>query len=234
MPLTSRNGARTALRRHVLEQRGAGGARPHSGNALHYAQLDSGIGGTAFPATMLGAAGRLPRGRRDGTARPEPAAYPYRPRAGPASAWNPAGRLAGRLRVDGGRIALLVVPGADLAEIYHRPGRDLTFSASKSVSLAALVGGGARIVEAHDRAVGRAFGWFERSVAQPRDGSDPPRQPQAVPLHRAPRRTSPAPRHNRQGDMSGAFLRRRDRTDRPLRVGHYSSAVNSTKLRKNF
>ena len=25
--------------------------------------------------------------------------------------------------------------------------------------------------------------------------------------------------------MSGAFLRRRDRTDRPLRVEHYSAAV---------
>ena len=27
--------------------------------------------------------------------------------------------------------------------------------------------------------------------------------------------------------MSGAFLRRRDRTDRPLRVDHYSAAVNT-------
>ena len=34
-------------------------------------------------------------------------------------------------------------------EIHHRPGRDLTFSAPKSVSLAALVGGDGRIVEAH-------------------------------------------------------------------------------------
>ena len=33
-------------------------------------------------------------------------------------------------------------------EFHHRPGRDLTFSAPKSVSLAALVGGDARIVEA--------------------------------------------------------------------------------------
>ena len=38
-------------------------------------------------------------------------------------------------------------------EILHRPGRDLTFSAPKSVSIAALVGGDGRIVEAHDRAV---------------------------------------------------------------------------------
>ena len=27
--------------------------------------------------------------------------------------------------------------------------------------------------------------------------------------------------------MSGAFLRRRDRTKRPLRLGHYSAAVNT-------
>ena len=38
-------------------------------------------------------------------------------------------------------------------KILHRPGRDLTFSAPKSVSLVALVGGDARIVDAHDRAV---------------------------------------------------------------------------------
>ena len=70
-----------------------------------------------------------------------------------------SGRRLGRRMGDGG--------------IHHRPGRDLTFSAPKSVSLAALVGGDARIVEAHDRAVGRALGWFERNAAETRvqDGS---------------------------------------------------------------
>ena len=53
-------------------------------------------------------------------------------------------------------------------EIHHRPGRDLTFSAPKSVSLAALIGGDARIVEAHDRAVIRALGWFENNAAETR------------------------------------------------------------------
>ncbi len=53
-------------------------------------------------------------------------------------------------------------------EIHHRPGRDLTFSAPKSVSLAALVGGDKRIVEAHDRAVIRALGWFEKNAAETR------------------------------------------------------------------
>ena len=53
-------------------------------------------------------------------------------------------------------------------EIHHRPGRDLTFSAPKSVSLAALIGGDARIVDAHDRAVMRTLGWFERNAAETR------------------------------------------------------------------
>ena len=53
-------------------------------------------------------------------------------------------------------------------EIHHRPGRDLTFSAPKSVSLNALIGGDDRIVEAHNRAVGRALDWFERNAAETR------------------------------------------------------------------
>ena len=50
----------------------------------------------------------------------------------------------------------------------HRPGRDLTFSAPKSVSLAALVGGDERIVEAHDRAVKKSLHWFEKNAAETR------------------------------------------------------------------
>ena len=53
-------------------------------------------------------------------------------------------------------------------DIHHRPGRDLTFSAPKSVSLAALVGGDARVVDAHDRAVTRTLDWFEKNVAETR------------------------------------------------------------------
>ncbi len=65
-----------------------------------------------------------------------------------------SGKRLGRRMGDGG--------------IRHRPGRDLTFSAPKSVSLAALVGGDGRIVEAHDRAVGRALDWFESNAAETR------------------------------------------------------------------
>ena len=53
-------------------------------------------------------------------------------------------------------------------EIHHRPGRDLTFSAPKSVSLAALVGGDRRIVEAHDRAVAATLAWVEKNAAETR------------------------------------------------------------------
>ena len=53
-------------------------------------------------------------------------------------------------------------------EILHRPGRDLTFSAPKSVSIAALVGGDRRIVEAHDRAVAATLAWVEKNAAQTR------------------------------------------------------------------
>ena len=53
-------------------------------------------------------------------------------------------------------------------KIVHRPGRDLTFSAPKSVSLAALVGGDSRIVEAHDRAVAATLDWVEKNTAETR------------------------------------------------------------------
>ncbi len=53
-------------------------------------------------------------------------------------------------------------------EVLHRPGRDLTFSAPKSVSLAALVGGDDRITEAHDRAVAATLAWVERNAAETR------------------------------------------------------------------
>ena len=53
-------------------------------------------------------------------------------------------------------------------EILHRPGRDLTFSAPKSVSLAALVGGDRRIVGAHDRAVAATLDWVEKNAAETR------------------------------------------------------------------
>ena len=58
-------------------------------------------------------------------------------------------------------------PGKD-GEIVHRPGRDLTLSAPKSVSLAALVGGDARVVDAHGRAVKRTLAWVEERAVETR------------------------------------------------------------------
>ena len=66
----------------------------------------------------------------------------------------PGGRRLGRKEIDG--------------SISHRPGRDVTLSASKSVSLMALVGGDERIVEAHDRAVAKTLGWIEKNAVETR------------------------------------------------------------------
>ena len=52
--------------------------------------------------------------------------------------------------------------------IEHRPGRDVTLSAPKSVSLAALVGGDVRVVDIHDRAVAATLAWIEGNAAETR------------------------------------------------------------------
>ena len=51
---------------------------------------------------------------------------------------------------------------------HHRPGRDITLSAPKSVSLVALVGGDDRVIGAHDRAANRTLAWIETNVVQTR------------------------------------------------------------------
>ena len=51
---------------------------------------------------------------------------------------------------------------------HHRPGIDVTMSAPKSVSLAALVGGDRRIVKAHGRAVKRTLDWIENRAVETR------------------------------------------------------------------
>ncbi|AAZ97773.1 TrwC protein [Thiobacillus denitrificans ATCC 25259] len=50
----------------------------------------------------------------------------------------------------------------------HRPGWDATFSAPKSVSVAAYVRGDDRLIAAHDRAVNAAIQYLEREVAATR------------------------------------------------------------------
>ena len=63
------------------------------------------------------------------------------------------------------------VPGTDVTlgrirdgKREHRPGVDITMQAPKSVSLAALVSGDARIVRAHDRAVEATLGFIEDNL----------------------------------------------------------------------
>ena len=53
-------------------------------------------------------------------------------------------------------------------EFQHRPGRDVTLSAPKSVSLLAMVGGDDRIVNAHDRAVGKTLARIEEHAVRTR------------------------------------------------------------------
>ncbi|MCY3940943.1 MAG: relaxase domain-containing protein, partial [Gammaproteobacteria bacterium] len=53
-------------------------------------------------------------------------------------------------------------------EFQHRPGRDVTLSAPKSVSLLAKVGGDGRIVDAHDQAVGKTLAWIEQHAVETR------------------------------------------------------------------
>jgi GDPmannose 4,6-dehydratase len=50
----------------------------------------------------------------------------------------------------------------------HHPGVDLTFSASKSVSLPAYIGGDDRLLAAHMVAVGTPLGWTEKTFAEAR------------------------------------------------------------------
>ena len=52
--------------------------------------------------------------------------------------------------------------------ITHRPGRDLTFSAPKSVSLAALLGNDGAVAAAHDEAIRRTLAWLEATTVQTR------------------------------------------------------------------
>ncbi len=52
--------------------------------------------------------------------------------------------------------------------VNHRPGRDITLSAPKSVSLLALVGGDGRIVAAHEKAVRATLEWIESNAVETR------------------------------------------------------------------
>ncbi|MDE0052859.1 MAG: relaxase domain-containing protein [Gammaproteobacteria bacterium] len=62
----------------------------------------------------------------------------------------PGGRRLGRKEPDG--------------TVKDRPGRDVTLSTPKSVTVMAIVGGDERIVDAHDKAVSAPLGWIETNA----------------------------------------------------------------------
>ncbi len=105
---------------------------------------------------------------------------PSDPDHGRASAWAGSGAAAlglrGPVEPAAFRAALEGrVPGQPQlgrrdrqGNVVHRPGRDLTLSAPKSVSLLALVGGDERIVAAHDSAARTALEWVERNAVETR------------------------------------------------------------------
>ena len=77
------------------------------------------------------------------------------------------------------KVLLGHVPGTDIrlgrlrdGEHQHRPGVDITLSAPKSVSLAALLHGDRRVIRAHDEAVRAALDFVEAELLQTR-GWDP-------------------------------------------------------------
>lgn len=68
--------------------------------------------------------------------------------------------------------AVIKAPKSDL-----RPGLDMTFSVSKSVSLVAMLGGDHRLVEAFRESVAHTLGWIEKNMAEGRimkDGKQAP------------------------------------------------------------
>ena len=93
-----------------------------------------------------------------------------------ASRWHGCGAAALSLgrHVSPARFEAILsgaVPGTDVTlgriregKREHRPGVDITMQAPKSVSLAALVSGDARIVRAHDRAVEATLGFVEEHL----------------------------------------------------------------------
>ena len=93
-----------------------------------------------------------------------------------ASLWHGAGAaelgLAGPVEAERFRSVLEgYVPGSEQrigrmkdGAFVHRPGIDITFSAPKSLSVAALIGGDRRLVEAHSEAVRRTMAWAETNV----------------------------------------------------------------------
>ncbi len=89
-----------------------------------------------------------------------------------ASRWHGRGAAGLGRHVSPKRFAEIMrgeAPGVRLGTVQdgvlvHEAGRDVTLSAPKSVSLAALVDGDKRVVRAHDEAVGAVLDWIEEEL----------------------------------------------------------------------
>ena len=88
--------------------------------------------------------------------------------AGPVDPARLRELLAGRVTMDG-----ITARTATRQDAHSRIGIDLTFSAPKSVSLQALVGGDPAIIRAHDLAVTRAIAVAARSLGRRTQGHAP-------------------------------------------------------------
>ena len=118
----------------------------------------------------------------------------------PVTAWFGAGAAAKGLSgpVDGAQLETLLDGRINEwtrlgrrrgGERDHRPGWELMFSAPKSVSLAALVGGDEQLVEAHDDATLEALFWLQQNALVTR------------------LRNRGKPRHHPTGCLLGAIIR---------------------------
>src|ERR1700678_1638170 len=120
--------------------------------------------------------------------------------------------------------------GSTTKAVEHRAGWDATFSAPKSVSLTALVGGDERVGEAHREAVTAALTELERYTQARIGGNNPaghtgrflaptvrqnPRPPPGARPRRAP---APFPRRHLQRDGTGGWFNPRSPGARLLRV----------------
>ena len=104
------------------------------------------------------------RPRRTGKQGRWPARVPRRSGSQGRSIRTPSGKILEGKVPDGPQLG----PRGPDGETQHRPGRDVTLSAPKSVSLLAMVGGDGRIVEAHDEPVGKTLAWIEQHAVQTR------------------------------------------------------------------
>lgn len=122
--------------------------------------------------------------------------------------------LKGRMesRGDAQRFADALSGKATGREIRHTPGWDVTFSAPKSVSVAALVGGDQRLIAAHDAAVRAALAYIEQHAIVTRQ-----------------RGTDGSGYAWRHGDMVAAVFRHSTNREQECQLHSHAAIANCTR-----